>query len=388
MKRHIKEKLHQSDQSLAARNRRKYGKRGLIQAGVVTFISLLLLSGAVLPTRVHAGVIGDMFAFLAGTAEAASPTLPSSIQTMDLPQPAMNIDPTPARGGGDITILDSSALLPQEGPSGTIADIDKPKNDTISRYVVKQGDTVSSIAALFNVSQGTILSANDLKRGQGLQPDQVLVILPVTGIKYTAKAGDTLDSIAKRYGGDVNEIASYNDVDDTTLAAGDEILIPNGEVPAVASVPVQVSKSGGKASGHLIPFANNPAEPAHNVGAPGTAKQIAYYIAPLSHYVQTQGIHGYNAVDLAAPEGTPIRAAADGDVVVAREGGWNGGYGSYVVISHNNGAETLYGHMSKVTAYDGEHVVQGQVIGYVGQTGLATGPHVHFEIRNGIRNPF
>jgi murein DD-endopeptidase MepM/ murein hydrolase activator NlpD len=81
-------------------------------------------------------------------------------------------------------------------------------------------------------------------------------------------------------------------------------------------------------------------------------------------------------------------AAATGDVVVARAGGWNGGYGSYVVISHDNGSQTLYAHMSKVAAYDGEHVVQGQVIGYVGETGNATGPHVHFEIRNGIRNPF
>ena len=103
---------------------------------------------------------------------------------------------------------------------------------------------------------------------------------------------------------------------------------------------------------------------------------------------QTQNIHGYNAVDLAAPTGTPIMAAADGTVIVAKSGGWNGGYGSYVVIQHGNGSQTLYAHMSKVAAYDGESVVQGQVIGYVGETGDATGPHVHFEIRDGIRNPF
>ena len=81
-------------------------------------------------------------------------------------------------------------------------------------------------------------------------------------------------------------------------------------------------------------------------------------------------------------------AAADGDVIVAKSGGYNGGYGSYVVIQHDNGSQTLYGHMSRVAATDGESVSQGQIIGYVGSTGLATGPHVHFEIRNGIRNPF
>jgi murein DD-endopeptidase MepM/ murein hydrolase activator NlpD len=329
-----------------------------------------------------------MISFISGVgATKAARVLSGSIQTMDLPQPATNIDPTPARGGGGVTIVDSSALLPQEGPSGTIADIDKPKNDTISRYIVKPGDTVSSIAALFNVSQGTILSANDLKKGQALKPDQELIILPVTGIKYNVKTGDTIASIAKRFGGDPSEIASYNSVDDATLAVGDQIIIPNGEVPALATPAVSV-KVTGKASGHVIPLANNPDEPSHNVGAPGSTSQISYYKSPLAHYVQTQGIHGYNAVDLGAPEGTPIVAAAGGDVTVARQGGWNGGYGSYVVISHDNGAQTLYAHMSKVSAYDGEHVVQGQVIGYVGETGLATGPHLHFEIRGGIRNPF
>ena len=142
------------------------------------------------------------------------------------------------------------------------------------------------------------------------------------------------------------------------------------------------------ATGNIIPMANNPAEPAHNVGHVGSAAEIAYYVSPVSHYIQTQGIHGYNAVDLAAPVGTPIVAAADGEITVAREGGWNGGYGSYVVITHDNGSQTLYAHMSKVATYDGQQVVQGQVIGYVGGTGESTGPHLHFEIRNGIRNPF
>ena len=81
-------------------------------------------------------------------------------------------------------------------------------------------------------------------------------------------------------------------------------------------------------------------------------------------------------------------ASANGDVIVAKSGGWNGGYGSYVVIQHDNGSQTLYAHMSEVDVYDGQQVVQGQVIGLLGSTGKSTGPHVHFEIRNGIKNPF
>ena len=77
-----------------------------------------------------------------------------------------------------------------------------------------------------------------------------------------------------------------------------------------------------------------------------------------------------------------------GVVIVSRTSGWNGGYGNYVVIQHGNGSQTLYSHASSVIVSVGQHVEQGQVVGYVGRTGKATGPHVHFEIRNGIRNPF
>ena len=86
-------------------------------------------------------------------------------------------------------------------------------------------------------------------------------------------------------------------------------------------------------------------------------------------------------LDLAAAAGTPIVAAADGKVVSA---GWAGGYGRQVAIVHAGGLETRYGHMSRIAAYAGEAVHRGDVIGYVGSSGLSTGPHLHFEVtRNG-----
>jgi murein DD-endopeptidase MepM/ murein hydrolase activator NlpD len=86
-------------------------------------------------------------------------------------------------------------------------------------------------------------------------------------------------------------------------------------------------------------------------------------------------------LDLAAAVGTPIVAAADGRVVSA---GWAGGYGRAVEIQHVGGLETRYGHMSRIAAFPGEMVQRGAVIGYVGSTGLSTGPHLHFEVlRNG-----
>ena len=86
-------------------------------------------------------------------------------------------------------------------------------------------------------------------------------------------------------------------------------------------------------------------------------------------------------LDLAAAAGTPIVAAADGKVLSA---GWVGGYGRAVAIVHAGGIETKYGHMSRIAAYAGEVVHRGDVIGYVGSSGLSTGPHLHFEVlKNG-----
>lgn len=305
--------------------------------------------------------------------QAEASTVSGNVQTMQLPRPARNIDPASARGGGDITIVDGSALMPEEGPSGTMADIEKPKNATISVYVVREGDTLSGISKLFGVSSNTVLWANDIPRGSSLKVGQTLTILPVTGLKYAIKKGDTLASIAKRYGADAGEIASFNGIDDTLLTVGDEIIIPDGEI--VTPAPSSAGKSGVTA-------------PAHNVGPVGNSEQIGYYLRPVVGGRKTQGIHGYNGIDIGAPKGTPIVASADGDVIVAKNSGWNGGYGSYVVIQHGNGSQTLYSHASSVIVYASEHVVRGQVIAYVGATGKATGSHLHFEIRNGIRNPF
>ena len=82
--------------------------------------------------------------------------------------------------------------------------------------------------------------------------------------------------------------------------------------------------------------------------------------------------------DLAAPYGTPIHAAADGIVVTCR---YMGGYGNAIVVNHGGGYATLYGHCSRIVARPGQRVRRGEVIALVGATGLATGPHCHFEVR-------
>lgn len=92
-----------------------------------------------------------------------------------------------------------------------------------------------------------------------------------------------------------------------------------------------------------------------------------------------------SGTDIAAPEGTPILAAADGTVTIANAtDSWGGSYGCYVKIDHGSGLTTLYAHCSSICVTAGQQVKKsGQVIAYVGQTGRATGPHLHFEIQGG-----
>lgn len=97
---------------------------------------------------------------------------------------------------------------------------------------------------------------------------------------------------------------------------------------------------------------------------------------------------GHKGIDIGASKGTPIKAAAGGTVTLSQYG-YNGGYGNYVIISHGNGVQTVYGHCSSLKATTGQKVSQGQVIATVGSTGDSTGNHLHFEVRvNGVaQNP-
>lgn len=275
-----------------------------------------------------------------------------------------------------IATSDGSALLAYSGPGGTIADISNtPPSDRISVYVVRPGDTLSEIADMFGVSVNTILWANNLGSARAVRPGDTLVILPVSGVERTVVKGDTLKSVAKKYGADANEIAEFNGLDPAApLSVGTVIIIPGGEV--IAPTPTPITRKGSSRGVIREPYLGG-SGPVH----PG------YYENPLPGAIITQSIHGWNAVDIGAARGTPIHAAANGTVIIARNGGWNGGYGNYVVITHQNGSETLYSHMTNAIVSPGQSVGGGQVIGYVGASGLATGPHLHFEVR-GAANPF
>ena len=283
-------------------------------------------------------------------------------QTMNLLEGYLNINPT-GTGGAEIAIVDKVALESSGGGNEVFVDLGKSGTGQISVYIVRKGDTLSEIAEMFGVSTNTILWANNVK-ANAIKEGQELVILPISGVRHVVKSGDTLKTLATKYKADLGDILSYNSLStDSKIKPGDIVIIPDGVVS--------------QAQGSV-------ARPSGGTNYPAYA---GFYLRPIVGGLKSQGIHGNNGVDLAASVGTPVLSSADGRVIVSRTGGYNGGYGTYVVISHSNGTQTLYAHMNANRVSVGEQVEQGQVIGSVGRTGRTTGAHLHFEIR-GAKNPF
>lgn len=346
---------------------------------------LILLALVNMPAPAYAGFFSSLFEGpKVAPAEIISSNKEANAQTVSLLQSTSSPDPLSRGSDTDTAIVDNTALLPESGPLGTLADIEdgEPTSDQISIYTVRKGDTLSGIAKMFGVSVNTIIWANELAGSANV--GQNLIILPVSGVRYTVKSGDTLQKIATKFKANVQEVAGFNGLAvDEKLAVGDSVIIPDGEI---VSAPAAPDKKPTK----------SPAKPkVYNVGGPLIP---GYYARPVAGGLRTQGIHGYNGVDLAGlPIGTPVVAAADGKVIISKMGGWNAGYGNYVVISHPNGTQTLYGHLSATVAHVGDQVAKGQIIGLLGNSGKvipgptaanpSAGAHLHFEVR-GAANPF
>jgi LysM repeat protein len=315
-----------------------------------------------LPISASAGAVGDFFNSFFNNSSEENFLAGKNVQNMALLAAAAS--PVAGEKVSHIAIVENNALAADISPSGSVSDplVYKPTSDQISVYVVRQGDTLSQIAEMYDVTVNTIKWGNDLSSNT-LKEGQTLVILPISGVKYTVVKGDTLASIAKKYKGDADEILAYNNLQKgESLPIGSSIIIPDGEVVPPPSV---IRSSYGS----------------------GLKEYAGYYLRPIVGGKKTQGIHGYNGIDIAGAVGTPLLASADGQVIIARFGGWNGGYGNYIVIKHSNGTQTLYAHASKINVSAGDTVNQGDIIGAVGSSGKSTGPHLHFEIR-GARNPF
>lgn len=243
--------------------------------------------------------------------------------------------------------------------------------DKIIEYTVSEGDTVSTIAEKFGVSEDTVLWQNNLTKKSKIKTGQTLMILPVTGVSHKVVKGDTVYSIAKKYDTSPQGIVDfpYNTfTNDETfqLAIGQLIVVPEGVVPAAKFVP-RVRQ--------LTPDA-------------GTVVASGAFVWPTGGKISQRFVWYHQGIDIANKVAPTVLAADSGKVIGA---GWldGFGYGNRVIIDHGNGYRTLYAHLSKVSVVAGQTVARGAPIGKMGSSGRSTGVHLHFEVLlNGVHlNP-
>lgn len=256
---------------------------------------------------------------------------------------------------------------PYESSLGTIISA-KPR-DKVVDYEVLGGDTIASIAKKFDVSIDTIKWGNNL-RSDTIKPGQIIKVPPGTGVVHKVASGDNIYTIAKKYNVDAQNIVNFpfndfSDLETFALTPGQALFIPNGTIQAAPPRPVG--------------FFAGPIQ----AGVRGNSN----FIWPASGSVSQYPIWYHMALDIQNPGGPPVIASDTGTVLYA--GCISYGYGCHIIIDHNNGYQTLYGHLSQLGVTPGQAVSQGSQIGVMGSTGRSTGTHLHFEVRSGgtILNP-
>ena len=257
------------------------------------------------------------------------------------------------------TTVQENAIFAHNPVSTDYVDFVSEKRSEVIEYTVQPGDNLSFIARDYGISIESIMWANGLRDSNSIREGNILKIPPVSGVIHTVKSGETISTIAKKYGANPENIISYNSLpQDGKLQIKDELIIPDGKIATAGTPYTRTAIS----FAHLPNLDNYFAHPTNGLGR------------------ISQWLHGRNGIDVANPYGTPIYAAADGTVVGATKNGYNGGYGLFVKISHQNGTDTLYAHLSKTLVVAGQSVEKGQQIANMGSSGRSTGSHLHFEV--------
>jgi murein DD-endopeptidase MepM/ murein hydrolase activator NlpD len=294
--------------------------------------------------------------------------------------------------------------------------------------IVGTSDTLEMLARRYNVSTAAILQANGYKGPRTLSPGQQLIIphptataaapapavaspasKPVAGAPapssvHVVNKGDTLLNIARRNHISVAELAKANNLDQSAkLSLGMKLSVPGAKaasaapaaasaVAAAPSAPApKVVATAQPQSARLVQPTANVEEPAAATDAPAVKPSEATGALPTFRWpVRGKVITSYGAktngksndgINVAVPEGTPVKAAEDG--VVAYSGNELKGYGNLVLVRHSNGYVTAYAHASELMVKRGDTIKRGQVIAKSGQSGEVGSPQLHFEIRKG-----
>jgi len=323
-----------------------------ILTGIITFINTTSETKLLPLKESDRGVMGGPRSLSNNSPEDYStPT----IFAFSVNQTSLNSSLNMAGDNSSIYYLTDYSSL--QNPNSILTGI-KTITNGILIYKARKGDTLLSVASDFGISLDTIRWANNLKTDR-LTPGQELIILPVSGVLHEVKPGDTVEDIAQIYSASIEKIIAFNNLNGSNLIPGEKIIVPNGRIPKTYKV-----------------FAAKSALPEYPY----------YYVLPTTGF-NWGVLHNVNAVDIANYCDTPVFAAAEGLIEVIA---YDNSYGKYIKIQHPNNTETLYAHLNKIIVNSGDYVTQGQIIGYMGNTGYVIGNpgcHLHFEI-HGAKNPF
>ena len=262
-------------------------------------------------------------------------------------------------------ILPFDTVWPEVGrssllPFGRVADPVLPLAQAptmefeVTLHTVGVGDTLAAIAARYGVDAHQMAVENSIENPNRIFPGQVLQISAPRARFYTIRVGDTLGRIAGQFSVNVREICRLNSISNPNwIQAGRQIRIPQD--PAMAAVPAYAARAS---AGHM---------------------DLAWPLrGQISSGFGWRWGQMHEGMDIAAPYGTDVVAALEGQVSFA---GRRGSYGNLIVIDHESDLHTYYGHLSRVLVDPGMEVVAGEVIGQSGTSGKSTGPHLHFEVR-------
>src|SRR6202453_1600094 len=344
-------------------------------------------------------------------------------QSSALPPPIASPQSYPTGGGVSGGGRGVASYAPPDHPiesTGTVAPRSvaaRAPGQGGTTIIVGTSDTLEILSRRYNVSAAAIMQANGYKGPRAWSPGQQLIIprpaasvaaapaLAAPASKPVAVAnaapsvhvvnhGDTLLSIARRNHVPVAELARANNLDASTkLRLGMKLTVPGAKVAAAAppspATKMAAAPAGPPQTAHLAQ-ATTKIEDAPATETPVKASEATGALPTFRWPVRGKVITAYGAkangkdndgINLAVPEGTPVKAAEDG--VVAYAGNELKGYGNLVLLRHSNGFVTAYAHASEILVKKGDVIKRGQTIAKSGQTGSVTAPQLHFEIRKG-----
>ncbi|MFO7731158.1 MAG: peptidoglycan DD-metalloendopeptidase family protein [Spirochaetia bacterium] len=264
--------------------------------------------------------------------------LPESSSTISGEMLAFASPESESRGSGDITLGDRPIVT----------------SVSTNSYVVQQGDTLSEIAAENNLDVGTLISFNKIDDVRRLIAGSEITIPDIDGVPYTVQRGDSLDKISARYEVSLENLLDANDLQTAQIQPGQKLFIPGA---AISEYDYK------KAMGTLFIY-------------PAAGRLTSGFGYRADPFTGVRRMH--YGVDFANRTGTPIKATMEGRVVAV--GNQARGYGKYVVIKHNHGYQSLYGHLSTIEVSQNQYISQGQRVGLMGNSGRSTGSHLHFSL--------